>query len=1407
MASTSGFAPVLERRKTLPKVVYLSPNRGAEKRRASHIRDAGGEQPPGVRQAKTSRTSIAARPQQPSAAAAAAAKARVASDRAELRSKGYIELQPDYDVTRHGDSVVASGPMIRGSHEETERERDLLANHLVTVRSKSIASQARHASWLVPKKCPLVGQHLMEACLKANSVNCVLFKKKSTESSSLQIPRCNFLPLADAQAAQQVSCLLTLAKAQLYVGKHCNVRELGARNAVSIADLPNLRRVCGDEKLFPACATTQLVPNVLPFKLTSVSMGSVGRDLARAELSPTRTITELCATLHATALRRLCHQCIGQSASDADPLWSTVGLLLYCGMTPAGRELLGSTQLTDFDYALAGTLDMYARNEIQRRERFDATTVEDDSAGGDDDDGDLGYDAEVAGLEAAARQKLAETQALLSSKKRRDASSIDPVLGAQWWVAASDTKHASVLKTLMCNSLKDAQHAALENLKYQAAEHPSLALNSILKDVSVRNAQDCVRAVLRGLACRAEADVPRFRRDETASSSDKEVVLQRCEDEHRKLACFATLLAQERLQPAAATSAIAWTVASIEPKSQLVFDKLKTAEAIRSTSPGPTMIARAERIEQEALRIASERPKTPESAALARSFFAHSICHRLNVSQEEAALRFAKDAPWVDFGDGGSARPPTEPFATTSPALASGLLVTDILTRWLAGKTRKVDFSLLQMAPSTPGEAPVPIPDVNSSMPLPLAVITDVRATQNAAQEEKGTVGIGLSLAVDGAVRLPEALRELQGNQYDAQTVQQCRALLWAGMSQASLIANLGNVLTCGSINSSISCSRRLTIADNQKWFGLSVFDCFVGGALNVEPLFLETPYAGSYGPVFDTGMSPPGKNGSNLKHDGRQHGSFSMSQELSDELAGFFAKNVFAVDREKKEYAPVPVAARGIPHMLTAGVYTALDDYVDGLERFREQVGRTANTADGIFVLPYAGVTQSLAPVAEEFADTAQTCGVRSEHVKRGHAYQPTATAEEDALLREPLFRRPSVATVYDNPFVSSYEYAETFYNLASGLVLLGRLDSPDLPPAPRVGSLFESMCAWVEDGDSLMRCPAAAYYADALLMIACMFPETHQINKPMIPEFLAVGIPALQRALRSSADDGDVEGPSLNLRALVDDDLCAAGRAFVAKLRRAWADIAPLLELLDELDGRHDLSRAKRTELRQAFERAARASYYFQLDDTGEIPYGNPAYGATRPEEVGRVALDPVIVGFEEEREEARGGILGMKPHALRQVAILAMGAFLDDVQVQVVRNEGGLSIRVSSAPDIKKADNSERTNKATSPIQMESDQKLFGTKEEKLVTCAAQRLAWDENIRLLAPILSQVSMPRPAAWRHRCRHGADQKLRVEAQAAHADMRISADEAAAKRDILRAATFEWPSHGGRDSGAGSAP
>ena len=1390
-----------------------------------------------MRQAKTSRTSIAARPPLPTDGAEQAAKRFVNNERQRLREEGYLELRPDFLVERDPGQSVAAGPMLGVSDDvddaegadatragataaaadgKRSRSRKMLKNHLVTVRAKSIASQPRHASWLVPKRCPLVGRHLLETALRSNSVNNVMFGKKESESSSLQISRYNLLPLADAQAAQQVSCLLTLAAAQSsFALRQIDVVQVGARNAVDMALLVKLRgerpELQGDAR-FPVAATSQLAVNALPFKLTNVSLGTVGRDLARAELSPARTITETAGTLYSTMLRRLCQQCTGRSASAADPLWSSVGLITYCAMTAAGRSLLGTTNLTDFDVVLASLLEVYGRAEIRRRESHDGTAS--GKAAGASDAGLAGSlplpspPSEMERrLEELSRQESEETQARLSSKKRRDASFVDPLLGVHWWVCASETKHLAVLKTLLCNHPNDAESAALDNLKSQSREYPSLMKNTTLRNVSIQNAKDCVRAVGTQLACRMDCDVPTVKRLKPPPAqspynrpdpSRGPHLLLRTQDELRKTVVFASSFAPTEFQPPG-EAAIAWTFASIEPRTHKFFDMLREAEALRaSPSPGKMTLRRAERIEQEALRL--ERAKTPEGAALARSFFTHMLFYELSDAQKMAAVRFAEN--YRNAASGIGLLPPLEPFATDAPGLATGLLVVDLLTRWMAGKPRKMDFCELQLGYSTSGEQPVAIPDVNSSSPLPLAVITDVRARvdpdSTSLSSPSPRFSIGLSLALDGAIRLPEALRQLQGNHYDAQIVQQCRALLWAGMSQASLIGNLGSVLTCGAINSSIACSRRLTIADNTRWLGLSVFDCFTGGLVNVEPSFVKSAYAGVYGPVFDSGISPPGKEGCNLNHDRRQHGSFFLSQELSDELAAFFATKHFAVCEEDKTYVPTPVATRGIPHMLVPGVYTALDDYVDSLERLREKSGRTdAKTVDGVFVLPYANVTQALAPVAEEFADSAQTSGIRSDHVKRGYAYQPTATAEEVALLREPLFRRPSVASIYDNPFANAYDYAETFYNLANGLVLLARLDCPDTPPERRVDWLFENICEWVDDGESLMRCPATAYYADALLMIACMFPATHQINKPMIPEFLAVGIPALQRALRSSVDDGDVEGPSLKLRALVDDDLCAAGRAFVAKLRQAWPDIAPLLELLDELDGRHDLARPTRVHLSLRFQRAVRAAYYFQLDESGEVPYGNPAYGATQPTDIGRIAIDPVLVGVEEEREEARGCIIGLKPHAFRQVAALAMGAHIDGTQVQVVRNEGGLALRVSSAPDVLDAKGKRRTRKAMSPIQMESDSKLFGTLSEKLVTCKLQRAAWDANIRLLAPVFGAVSLPRPAAYRHRCKHGAHLAATAASNKAHTEYTLTEDDAKAKKDIQKAATFQWDAGG----------
>ena len=72
------------------------------------------------------------------------------------------------------------------------------------------------------------------------------------------------------------------------------------------------------------------------------------------------------------------------------------------------------------------------------------------------------------------------------------------------------------------------------------------------------------------------------------------------------------------------------------------------------------------------------------------------------------------------------------------------------------------------------------------------------------------------------------------------------------------------------------------------------------------------------------------------------------------------------------------------------------------------------------------------------------------------------------------------------------------------------------------------------------------------------------------------------------------------------------------------------------------------------------------------------HPLYGIDEPRRVRGIHLNGVFVSDLERGVQQRGALIGIKPHQLRQVCSLALGAGrVDGVACQVCRNEGELPL----------------------------------------------------------------------------------------------------------------------------------
>ena len=491
------------------------------------------------------------------------------------------------------------------------------------------------------------------------------------------------------------------------------------------------------------------------------------------------------------------------------------------------------------------------------------------------------------------------------------------------------------------------------------------------------------------------------------------------------------------------------------------------------------------------------------------------------------------------------------------------------------------------------------------------------------------------------------------------------------------------------------------------------------------------------------------------------------------------FAAKHWVETEDGKGYVETPKATRGIPHHLVPGVHACFDEYLEALEHVRRTAQNDVSAVDSIMVLPCSPWAQALPPVLEATADLSTRLCVRDPtlaSVVSGCAYLPDATDERDALLREPLFRRPSQTSVSDNPWTTSYEYMDTFFNAANHLVLLARqLNVKDDNP---ISSLWCAMNDFVtQDGSTEDVYPDdyhgrahAIFAADALLLLSCMYPSTWSVSHDMIHPTWAAAVPALHQHVRAT-------GMCAPLCQLVDEELLAQGRQWwkpFAHVRRAAEDRprrapvlaqrvvpgewrAPAPRRAARARRPHNVSPETRDRVRTALEKAVQAAWLVHSPDgVQRPPVECLAHEAATPADVRRPHDRPHLCRRREPGH--RRARLPRRPQALPVPA----GVHAGDGRPHRRRAlpGGAQRGRPQPPPLVGRRHSQGRRHRAVGEGVLagtnEADDDAFGTRADKIVGCRDQRAAWDANVSYLAPVFAEVRPPLPRERRMRGKHG---------------------------------------------------
>ena len=1315
-------------------------------------------------------------------------------------------------------------------------------NHLSTLKSKDVDAKNTEPAFLLGGyTAPLKWDRLAEDSLKSNAVNSSVTDRKSTEGAASQTTRISCRAIGQAAASQLCATALAMAHGRrLMRNAGMSVVNPMATNAVNLCGLA-LTDVSGvrKDKFFCITSTNELVYNSCPVKLSAVSVISVCTELARRELD-SFYISNAMGT-RTSALVDMCDSITRKNDLDAVWCsWILVNYL--CSHPRGRDLLRGSGLTdVDIQSAIAferyggeeiGKRVRQRNSQLscnRKRPRCDANTTETDDVSipcqrRRTSKGPVAFNVSDSysilefwhnALQSQDKSVL-YTLAAHNKHTARDAA----LSTLQRQTQGTDIVHNEVLRNMsMQNAIKSAT-ALVSFVGRRVEEIPSILLCDA-KDASSGNMKT-VWATTRISNEAANSALHACTLPPLGVRPPMSVGI-----------AIAWSHATTKLLPSSEISASLSTVLEryqriAEIEGNEPSDRSSNATQRRpATSRVSARTMREIDVLQQFIDSESDGAICQQMTGTTRSFLSIATFLCINDTHKQAGASLFQEAEQLkrqpsvsQYAELGQLRSlpkliaksqnnnlrTVEPLCTPSSPLAVGINSNETLRRWMTGKTRRNDPCMKLLGFSSHQEVSKDMPSIMSSEPLPLLTITDVEiecigdATQTYPNTnhvvEKVPVSVGIHVCADGAARVPEVVDRLfRKLKNDAvKVMRESRAALFVASSQASFIGCVSSALTSGYTNTSVANSKKISVPDVNKLMLLTPYDCYVAGLCNIERSYDGTAYSGTYGCRLDTGFTMHGLLAHNFRSDKRQHGNCQLSERAANELALAFGESHWIVYKGTKEegakdggtsttfYTSTPISTRGIPHNFVPGVHTLLRDYCSFIESCRSITGRSeCDTVDSIMSLPFGPFTQALNPDLEPTADVSLRSCVRNPaecSAVTGRAYLPDATSEEDAIVKEPLFRRPCQVSSGDCPFGTSYEAIDTFFNASSTLALLAKVCARQkkqqvCTSSECVALLHDTITKFVS-GQAAQNPRShtnkehainACWAADALVLINVLYPSCLEVGKLALLKGVALAAPACQRGLDHA--------PVLHLHCVpkIQDKDVEAVRTFWSAFCRkdtstcAWAwGLAPLLTLILDHNGSHKLTQENIKQFRTALENASRAVWLvYSADGQSPPPKWHPAHDAPSPMQVSRHHIDPIFVGNKEAGSVQRGSTVGIKPHSYRQVLAELLGARIQGVECNVALNEGGMGLRVSCDPTILKEDGKERTDKSISPVQTEGDESAYGKREDKIAGAVAQKNAWDSNAIMCKPLYTSIEPPMNAEMRRRGEFGCAQELRA--------------------------------------------